>query len=70
MAAYRSREVVEVLKELLKEAEAGRIRGLAWVVKIGPGDNRADLVGEYRKYPEKALKATFALERLLRQDMA
>lgn len=62
--------MVEALSELLREAEAGRIRGLAWVVKVGPGDNRADMVGEYRKHPELALKATFKLEALLRDDLA
>jgi hypothetical protein len=67
---YRCREVVEALRELLREAEEGRIRGLAFVVKVAPGDNRADMVGEYRRHPEKAMKATFALEKLLREDMA
>lgn len=56
---------MEALRELLSAAEAGDIRGLVFVVKVKPGDNRAGIVGEYRRHPEKALQATFQLERRL-----
>lgn len=65
LSEYRSREVVAAIKELLEAAEAGEVRGLAYVVNMGPGDDRAGLAGEYRRFPEKALQATFALERHL-----
>lgn len=68
LAKYRSREIVEVLEELLEAAKAGEISGLAWIVKIGPGDNRAGLAGLYRVQPDKALRATFQLERMLAAD--
>jgi hypothetical protein len=62
---YRSREVVAALEELLEAAKQGEIRGLAYIVKVAPDDNRAGVVGEYKRSPAKALQATFQLERLL-----
>jgi hypothetical protein len=62
---YRRKEVVDALKALLEAAEQGHIQGLAYVVKVGPGDHRAGTAGIYRRFPEKALQATFALERHL-----
>ena len=62
---YRCLEVVEALKELLDAAERGEIRGVVFVVQVKPGDNRAGMAGEYRRHPEKALQATFLLERHL-----
>lgn len=70
LCRYRSKEVVEVLKGLLEAAEKGDIRGLVYVAKVAPGDNRAGMAGVYRTEPAKALQATFALERMLRQDVA
>ena len=61
---------MEALERLLEGAKAGEIRGLVYIVKLGPGENRADVVGEYRRDPAKALKATFQLETLLRDDDA
>lgn len=57
------------LEELLEWARAGDIRGLAYVIKVAPGDNRAGTAGVYRKHPEKALQAAFQLERLLREPL-
>lgn len=62
---YRKKEIVETLEALLKAAKAGDIQGLAYVVKVAPGDNRAGTAGIYRRFPEKALQATFELERHL-----
>jgi hypothetical protein len=62
---YRKQEVVDALKALLTAAESGDLQGLAYVVKVGPSDHRAGMVGIYRRFPEKALQATFALERHL-----
>lgn len=62
--------MVEVLRELLKAAEAGEIWALAFIIKCGPGDNRSDFVGEYKRNPAAALQATFALEKMLREDIA
>lgn len=64
---YRRKEVVDALKVLLAAAEAGQIQGLAYVAKVGPEDHRAGTVGVYHRHPEKALQATFALERHLCQ---
>lgn len=69
LAAYRSRGVVAVLKDLLKLAEVGDVQGLTFVAKFGPGDHRAGIAGDYRRSPEEAMSATFKLERALRQDM-
>lgn len=65
MERYRRKEVVEALKALLEAAEAGDISGIAYVVKVGRSDHRAGTAGIYRRHPEKALQATFALERHL-----
>lgn len=62
---HRRKEVVDALKALLVAAEAGDLEGLAYIVKVGPGDHRAGTAGVYRRHPEKALQATFALERHL-----
>lgn len=69
LAAHRSREVVVVLRELLKAAEAGEIWAIAFIIKCGPGDNRSDFVGEYKRNSSAALQATLALERMLREDI-
>jgi hypothetical protein len=68
LAAYRGQQVAEVLEELLEAARKGEISGLAYIVKVGPGDNRAGLAGIYKYQPDKALRATFQLERLLASD--
>jgi hypothetical protein len=62
---YRKKEVVDALKELLSAAERGQIKGVTYVVKVGPGDHRAGTVGVYRRHPEKALQAVFEMERHL-----
>lgn len=62
---YRNQEVVKALRELLEAAEQGDIRGIVFVVNVKPGDSRAGMAGEYRRHPEKALQATFQLERHL-----
>lgn len=65
MEMYRRKDVIEAARGLLEAAEAGTIQGLAFVVKVGPGNHRAGTAGEYKRHPEKALQATFALERHL-----
>lgn len=62
---YRKKEVVDALKALLAAAEEGEIQGLAYIVRVGAEDHRAGTAGIYRRNPEKALQATFALERHL-----
>lgn len=57
-----------MLEELLDAARNGEIEGLAWIVRMGPGDNRAGLAGVYKSQPDKALRATFQLERMLASD--
>ena len=70
LAVYRSRDVVEVLEGLLEAAKQGDIRGLVYIVQLAAGESRADVVGDYRRDPAKALKATFKLETMLRDDDA
>jgi hypothetical protein len=65
MVKYVSRDVVEVLEDLLEAAKAGELLGLAYIVKIGPADNRAGMAGVFKREPAKALQATFQLERYL-----
>lgn len=62
---YRRKEVVDALEALLAAAKAGEVQGLVYVVKVGPDEHRAGTVGVYRRHPEKALSATFQLERAL-----
>lgn len=62
---YRSRGVVNALRQLLEAAERGQIRGLAFVVKVAHGDNRAGLAGTYKRHPGAALRAAFKLEQHL-----
>lgn len=59
-----------MLKELLQLAESNSVQGLAFVVKLGQGDHRAGMAGDYRRSPEEAMAATFRLERHLMQGQA
>jgi hypothetical protein len=69
LAEYRNRKVVAAAKELLELAELGALRGLTFVAKLGPGDHRAGIVGDYRHHPEEALIAAMRMkERLLVAD--
>lgn len=61
----QSKEVVAVLEELLELARAGDVHGVAFVVKRGPRDHWAGAAGDYRRFPEEALSATFLMERAL-----
>lgn len=70
LARYRSRDVVKALEGLLGAAKRGEIRGLVYIVQLAAGESRADVVGDYRRDPAKALKATFKLETMLRDDDA
>jgi hypothetical protein len=65
LTEYKNRELVAVLRELLELAEGGAAHGLAFVVKLGRGDHRAGMAGDYKRRPEEALSATFLLERHL-----
>lgn len=56
---------MEVIKGLLELAEDGAAQGLSFVVKLGNGDHRAGVAGDYRRRPEEALSATFRMERHL-----
>lgn len=67
MDKYKSRDVVAALEDLLEAAKAGEILGLAYIVKVAPGDNRAGMAGLFKRDPAKALQATFQLERFLAQ---
>lgn len=68
LCQHRSKEVVETLEGLLEQAKRGNIRGLVYVAKVAPGDNRVGMAGAYRTCPAKALQATFKLEKYLRED--
>lgn len=70
MSAYRNRELVAVLRELLAMAEADQAHGLAFVVKLGERSHHAGTAGDYTRYPEQAMAATFRLERHLMQGRA
>lgn len=65
LAEFRNRELVAVLKELLLLAESNHALGLAFVVKLGPGIHHAGVTGDYLRFPEEAMAATFRLERQL-----
>lgn len=69
LAAYRSRGVVAVLKELLELAEHGDVQGLAFVAKFGHREHHAGVVGDYKRSPEEAMTAVFRMERHLRRDV-
>lgn len=65
MSKFRNRDVEERLKELLALAQQGQIEGLAYVMHTAGDQHLAGMVGEYKRHPEKALQATFMLERHL-----
>lgn len=65
LSKYRNRDVVEDLRNLLELAEKGRVEGLTYVIALDDGEHLAGMAGEYKRHPEKALQATFMLERHL-----
>lgn len=65
LAEYKNRELVAVIKGLLKLAEDGTAQGLSFVVKLGKTDHRPGLAGDYQRRPEEALAATVRMERHL-----
>lgn len=65
LAEYRNRELVEVIKGLLQMAEDGDAQGLVFVVKIGRGNHRPGVAGDYRRFPDEALPATLRMQRHL-----
>lgn len=65
LGEFRNRELVATLKEMLQLAEAGSIHAHAFVIKLGPGEHRAGLSGDYARSPAEALTATFIMERQL-----
>lgn len=67
LAEYRNRELVAVCKELLRLAEEGEAMGLAFVLKLGRGDHRGGLSGDYRRNPDEALAAAVRLKMSLMQ---
>lgn len=68
LRAYRNREVVETLREMLALAEAGEIDGHCFVIKIG-NVHKAGTTGCYHREGAEALRATFALEKHLRAPL-
>lgn len=56
---------MDLARELLELAEAGKAHGLTFVVKLGPGDHLAGVAGDYKRHPAEALQATFMMEREL-----
>lgn len=65
MSKFRNRDVEERLSELLALAKQGQIEGLAYVMHTSDDQHLAGMTGEYGRQPEKALQATFMLERHL-----
>jgi hypothetical protein len=61
----RREEIVAAVEALLKAAKAGDIEGLAFVVKLDREAPRVGTAGIYRRQPEKALQAVFAMEKAL-----
>lgn len=52
---YRAHDAVEALRDLLARAEAGRLRGFAFLFKSGPHRHRYGFVGDYASNPLEAL---------------
>lgn len=65
---YRGKKTVEVLRQLLREAEKGQIQGIAFAVRLGPKHHGMGLTGEYHSDPLLALAAvgriTYRLHRM------
>lgn len=57
-----------MLEGLASDAKAGKISGLAFVVKYGQREHRAGAAGDYRHDPEQALSATARMKRHLMED--
>lgn len=62
---HRRKEVVATLESLLAAAKAGELVGLVYVAQLPQDEHCAGTSGTYRRFPEQALRATFALERAL-----
>ena len=62
LQTYKNRDVVAALKGLLEMAERGDVAGLAFVIKTGPHAHQAGAAGDYERYPDEALSATFAMK--------
>lgn len=66
MSEFRNRDVLEELETLVELArKKGRVEGLTYVIALDDGQHLAGMAGEYKRHPEKALQATFMLERHL-----
>lgn len=63
LSEYRNQDVAETLREL--HELGARVHGLAFVALIDGAEPYAGMAGEYKRHPEKALQATFILERHL-----
>ena len=70
LVEYQNRGLVKSLKELLAQAEAGEAIAAAVIVKYGPNDHRAFVMGDYKRHPEQALSAIFQLETRLKSGYA
>lgn len=69
LAQYKNRELIAVLRDMLKLAETGQAQGLAFVLKVGHRRQWSGLTGDYARNPDEALKAAVKLkEEILAED--
>lgn len=59
---HLSVEIVAALQDLLARAEAGRLRGFAFMVKTGPKRHRIGFSGDYWHDPLEALGVITRME--------
>lgn len=64
---YASKETVTVLRELLRQAEAGEITGFAFACKLGPKHHGIGITDDYRRDPVQVLAVTSRIDHRLNE---
>lgn len=67
IAEYRGHDIIPALLDLLDRANEGKLRGLAFAIKVGPHSHRLGLTGEYLRDPHGALICATRLTHRLNQ---
>lgn len=59
---HHNHDTVEALRDLLRKAEAGQLRGLGFVVKVGLRRHRIGFTGDYLDDPVQVLGCVTRME--------
>lgn len=67
---YQARDIIQALQYLLSRVESGRVRGLAFAIKVGPKRHQYGFLGDYRSDPAEALGCVTRMEYKVNQLMS